>query len=308
MIVALTGGTGGAKLVEGLAAVSDPAELTVICNTGDDAIFHGLYVAPDIDTILYTLAGLNDSAKGWGVQGDTFVTLEQLRRLGEDAWFNLGDKDLALHIIRTRLLKEGKKLSEVVDRLGRALGVKSVILPMSDERIESRVDTPQGEISFQEYFVKQRWSPEVRAVRFFGAKKSRPAPGVLEAIRQAEAIIICPSNPITSIGPILAVPGIRAALQAASVPVVGVSPLVGAAAISGPAHKLMIAAGWEASALGVGRGYGDFLDTLLIAQEDASLAAQICDLKINPICTDIRMPHKFDKQRLARQVLALVAK
>ncbi len=308
MIVALSGGTGGAKLVEGLAAVSDPAELTVICNTGDDAIFHGLYVAPDIDTILYTLAGLNDSAKGWGVQDDTFVTLEQLRRLGEDAWFNLGDKDLALHIIRTRLLKEGKKLSEVVDRLGRALGVKSVILPMSDERIESRVDTPQGEISFQEYFVKQRWSPEVRAVRFFGAKKSRPAPGVLEAIRQAEAIIICPSNPITSIGPILAVPGIRAALQAASVPVVGVSPLVGAAAISGPAHKLMIAAGWEASALGVGRGYGDFLDTLLIAQEDASLAAQICDLKINPFCMDIRMPHKVDKQRLARQVLALVAK
>lgn len=308
MIVALTGGTGGAKLVEGLAAVVDPSSLAIICNTGDDSVFHGLYVSPDIDTITYTLAGLSDTEKGWGIKGDTFSALEQLRRLGEDAWFNLGDRDLATHISRTRLMNQGEKLSTITDRLRRTLGVKSTILPMSDERVETRVKTPAGEISFQEFFVKERWAPEVLSIRFDGAEESRPARGVIDAIRAAEAIILCPSNPITSIGPILAVPGIRAALQEVQVPVVGVSPLVGAAAISGPAQKLMIAAGWEASALGLARGYGDFLDTLLIAQEDAESAAQISALKINPVCTDIRMPRGVDKQRLARQLLALVEK
>ncbi len=304
MIVALTGGTGGAKLVEGLAAVVDPSELMIVCNTGDDCVFHGLHISPDIDTITYTLAGLSDTEKGWGIKGDTFAVLEQLRLLGDDPWFNLGDKDLATHITRTRLLKEGRKLSEISEQIRRALAVRSQILPMSDERVETSVETPQGEISFQEFFVKQRWSPEVQAVRFLGAEQSRPGPGVLEAIQRADAIIICPSNPITSIGPILAVPGIRAALQEASVPVVGVSPIIGTAAISGPAHKLMIACGFEASALGVARGYGDFLDTLLIADEDAESAPQIRDLKINPVCTGIRMPTGVDKQRLARQVLA----
>jgi LPPG:FO 2-phospho-L-lactate transferase len=308
MITVVTGGTGGAKLVEGLSAVLDPAELTIVCNTGDDAIFHGLYVSPDIDTIVYTLAGLIDDAKGWGVQGDTFAVLRQLRELGEDAWFNLGDKDLATHVLRTRLLAEGRKPSQIIDHIRRARGVKAKILPMSDGRVETRVATPQGEVSFQEFFVKEHWAPEVLSVRFAGAEESQPAPGVLEAIRDAEAIIICPSNPITSIGPILAVPGIRAALKETAARIIGVSPIVGATAISGPAHKLMLASGWEASALGVAHGYSDFLDAFVIADEDRALVKQIERLQIGAICTNVRMPTFADKQRLAGEVLAWIKK
>ena len=182
MIVALTGGTGGAKLVEGLAAVIDPADLTIVGNTGDDCIFHGLHVSPDIDTIIYTLAGVNDVEKGWGIKNDTFTTLEQLRRLGNDGWFNLGDKDLATHITRTRLLNEGRTPSEITAKIRRSLGVRSTIMPMSDERVETFVRTPAGEISFQEFFVKEHWAPEVLGVRFTGVEDSLPAPGVIEAI------------------------------------------------------------------------------------------------------------------------------
>lgn len=308
MIVVLTGGTGGAKLIEGLAAEIDPAELTIVCNTGDDAIFHGLYVAPDVDTIIYTLAGLSDTEKGWGIRGDTFMTLAQLRRLGADAWFNLGDKDLATHITRTKLLNDGLKLSEVVDRLRRQLGVKSKILPMSDDRVETRLQTPQGEISFQEFFVKESWAREVTSVRFVGAEVAKPAPGVLEMIQSAEAIVICPSNPITSIDPILSVPGIRDALEQARAPVVGVSPIIGSAAISGPAHKLMIASGFEASAVGVAECYKEILDTLLIADEDRASVPIVEALGVAPLCTDIRMSSVADKRRLAREVLAWAKK
>ena len=308
MIVVLTGGTGGAKLIEGLAAEIEPAELTIICNTGDDCVFHGLNISPDIDTITYTLAGLSDSEKGWGIKGDTFVALEQLRRLGNDAWFNLGDKDLATHITRTRLLREGRTLSEVTDHLRRLLGVNSTILPMSDQQIETRVMTPQGEISFQEFFVKEHWSREVSAVRFSGAEDSQPAPGVIAAILHAEAIMVCPSNPITSIGPILAVPGVRAALIESSATVVGVSPMIGAAAISGPAHKLMAASGYEACTLGVAQCYGDFLDTLLIANEDRSFIPAIEQLQVEAVAGNIRMQDLGAKRRLARQLLALARK
>jgi LPPG:FO 2-phospho-L-lactate transferase len=308
MIAVLTGGTGGAKLIEGLAEEIDPAELTIICNTGDDCVFHGLHISPDIDTITYTLAGLSDGEKGWGIKDDTFVALEQLRRLGNDAWFNLGDKDMATHITRTRLLREGWTLSEVTDHLRRMLGVRSTILPMADQRIESRVLTPQGEISFQEFFVKEHWARDVSAVRFAGAEASQPAPGVLEAIQNAKAIIVCPSNPITSIGPILAVPGIRSALSKSKVPIVGVSPIIGAAAISGPAHKLMTAAGFEPSALGVAHCYGQFLDALLIADEDRGLMPAIAQLQVNAVVSDIRMANLAAKRRLARELLALARK
>jgi LPPG:FO 2-phospho-L-lactate transferase len=308
MIVALTGGTGGAKLVEGLAAVVDPAQLIIICNTGDDCVFHGLHVSPDIDTITYTLAGLSDTEKGWGITDDTFAVLEQLGRLGNDIWFNLGDRDLATHITRTRLLREGRKLSEITEQIRRALGVKATILPMSDDRIETRVQTAAGEISFQEFFVKERWTPDVRAVRLVGAEQSRPAPGVLEAIGCAEAIVICPSNPITSIGPILAVPGIRAALEQTEAPVAGISPIIGAAAISGPADKLMRASGWRASALGVADFYRGFLDNFLIAAEDESIAAEIQSLGIETRCADVRMTSLADKRRLATELLAWATK
>lgn len=308
MIVVLSGGTGGAKLIEGLAAEVDPAELTIICNTSDDAIFHGLHVSPDIDTITYTLAGLADSGKGWGIKDDTFDALEQLGRLGADTWFKLGDRDLAVHIIRSQWLHEGLKLSQVTDRVRCALGVKSILLPMSDERVETRVDTPQGEISFQEFFVKEHWAREVTTIRFAGVEQSSPAPGVIEAMRRAEAIIICPSNPITSIGPILAVPGIRPALVETAAAIVGVSPIIGATAVSGPAHKLMTACGFESSALGVARCYADFLDTLLIAGEDSCMIEPIETLPVRAVAAAIRMTSSDDKRRLARQVLALVAK
>ncbi|MPZ78562.1 MAG: 2-phospho-L-lactate transferase [Deltaproteobacteria bacterium] len=306
MILALTGGTGGAKLIQGLAAEIDPAELTIICNTADDAIFHGLYVSPDIDTIIYTLAGLLDQEKGWGLAGDSFAALEQLGRLGEEMWFKLGDKDLATHIRRTRLLSAGHKLSEVTDWMRTVLGVKSKVLPMSDDRIETRVVTAAGEISFQEYFVRERWSPEVHQVFFAGIDKSIPSPGVLTAIRNARGIIVCPSNPVTSIGPILAVPGIRRALVESKSRVVGVSPIIGSSSLSGPAHKLMKVTDLESSAAGVAQGYADFLTALVIGVEDEGLQPCIEKLGIKAVSANIRMNSLADKRRLAREVLALV--
>ena len=308
MIVVLTGGTGGAKLVQGLAAEINPAELTIICNTADDAVFHGLHVSPDIDTIVYTLAGLNDDHRGWGLAGDSFVALEQLQRLGEEAWFKLGDKDLATHILRTDLLRQGLTLSDVTRRIRTALGVKSEILPMSDDRIESRIVTSAGEISFQEYFVRQRWAPEVKQVLFAGIHQSKPAPRVLEAIRNADGIVICPSNPVTSIGPILAVPGIRQALIESGRRVVGVSPIVGGAAISGPAHILMRVNDLEPSVKGVAKGYADLLAVLFIDTEDQQFQADINRLGVKPVSTNIWMKTPTDKRRLAREVLASLGK
>ena len=308
MIVVLTGGTGGAKLIEGLAAEIDPAELTIICNTGDDCVVHGLHISPDIDTIIYTLAGLIDDAKGWGIKGDTFTTLEQLGRLGADTWFKLGDKDLATHIWRTGLLSERVRLSQVTGHIFRTLGIKAAILPMSDDRVETRLRAGDKELTFQEYFVKERWQPEVTRVFYAGVEESKPAPGVLDALGSASAIIICPSNPVTSIGPILAVPGIRDALIETNATVVGVSPIIGASAITGPAHKLMSASGWEVSALGVARAYADFLDVFVVANEDQSLKAGIEELNVRAVTAEIRMSSPADKKRLAREVLALAKK
>ncbi len=214
----------------------------------------------------------------------------------------------ATHITRTEWFNKGLPLSEVTDRIRRQLGVQSRILPMSDERVETRVQTPQGEISFQEFFVKEHWARDVLSVRFVGAELAKPARGVLESIQSAEAIVICPSNPITSIGPILSVPGIRGTLEQTHVPIVGVSPIIGSAAISGPAHKLMIASGFEASAIGVARCYKGFLDTLLMANEDCASEPVVEALKVAPVCADIRMGSSADKRRLAREVLAWVKK
>ena len=308
MILALTGGTGGAKLVQGLAAEIDPADLTIICNTADDAIFHGLHVSPDIDTIVYTLAGLQDEQKGWGLADESFAALEQLRRLGEEVWFKLGDKDLATHILRTHLLRQGITLSEVTQRIRTALDVKSEILPMSDDRIETRIVTAGGEIAFQEYFVRERWSPAVKRVFFAGIDRSKPAPGVLQAISNAAGIVICPSNPVTSIAPILAVPEIRHALREARARIVGVSPIIAGAAISGPAHTLMSAHDLEPSVRGVAKGYADLLDVLMIDREDQYLEGGIEKLGVKPVSANIRMNSLADKELLARQVLALLQK
>jgi LPPG:FO 2-phospho-L-lactate transferase len=308
MLVVLTGGTGGAKLIEGLAAEMDPTQLTIICNTGDDCVIHGLHISPDIDTITYTLAGLIDGEKGWGIRDDTFAVLEQLRRLGNDTWFNLGDQDLATHIMRTRLMAEGATLSRVTERIRVALGVRAKIIPMSDDHVETRVVTPEGEISFQEFFVKERWLPNVKAIRFAGAEGSMPAPGVLEAIRRSAAVVIAPSNPITSIGPILAVSEIRKALQHSVVTVVGVSPIIGTKAVSGPAHKLMAAQGVAPSALGVADAYHDLLNRFVIDAEDHDLKARLEKLGIRVVESSIRMTSVAEKRRLAREVLALIEK
>lgn len=308
MLVVLTGGTGGAKLIHGLSLVIDPKNLVVICNTADDFILHGLKISPDLDTIMYTLAGLSDAAKGWGVHGDTFTVLQELQKYGAETWFKLGDKDLATHMMRTGLMHDGAKLSEITEKLGSALEVPAKILPMTDDPVETRIATLSGEISFQEYFVKEHWQPEVTGVSYAGIQDSRPAPGLLEAVREASAIIVCPSNPVTSIGPILGVPGIREALAATAAPVIGVSPIIGNAAVSGPAHKLMAAQGLEVSAFGVARAYRDFMDIFFIDNEDKTLGGRIEELGMRVLTTSIRVTSLIDKSRLAREVLAFVEK
>jgi len=306
MLVVLTGGTGGAKLIQGLSLEVSPRDLVVVCNTADDFVFHGLHISPDIDTVTYTLAGVGDTGKGWGIQDDPFVVLEWLEKYGGESWFKLGDRDLAIHITRSRLLREGLKLAEITQRICQALGVGATVMPMSDDRVETRVVTPKGELSFQEYFVKRQWADEVNKVFFNGAEKCRPAPGVLDAIQGAQAVILCPSNPVTSIAPILAVPGIKGALKETKAPVVAVSPIIQRAPVSGPAHRLMAAMGHEVSALGVAQVYADFLDRIVIAPEDVDLKGRIEELGMKVTLLPIRMDLLEDKRRVARELLKIV--
>ena len=304
MIVVLTGGTGGAKFVQGLAAVVDTAELTVIVNTGDDLTWWELHVSPDLDSITYALAGMLSRERGWGVEGDTFHCLEAMRSMGAPAWFQLGDRDLATHLRRSEMLSQGLRLSEITAMLASRLGVKSHVLPMSEDPVETRVLTPAGELAFQEYFVRERFQVEVRGVRFEGAERARPAPGVLEAIACATAVVLAPSNPVTSIGPILAVPGIREALRTTAAPVAAVSPIVGGAAVSGPAGELMQAQGLPVSAAGVARIYADFLDLLVADDKDAGDGATIEGVAVR--YTNTVMKSEAQKTALARAVLDFV--
>src|SRR3954468_13250280 len=247
MITVLTGGTGGAKFVDGLRRIVSPKELTIIVNTGDDHEWWGLYVSPDVDSIVYVLADLLSSERGWGVRGDTFHCLQAMKGLGEEAWFSVGDRDLATHLLRTQLLSQGQPLSAATNHIAKKFGLRSGILPMSDMRAETRIDTPAGDLSFEEYFVKRWYQDPVNAVRFAGASEAQPARGVVEAIPSAQAVLIAPSNPVTSIGPILAVPGILEALQTTRSKVVAVSPIIGNAAVTGPAANLMTAQGLPVS-------------------------------------------------------------
>ncbi|HEX2386405.1 MAG TPA: 2-phospho-L-lactate transferase [Candidatus Binatia bacterium] len=306
MLALLTGGTGGAKLVDGLSRETTPEELAIVCNTGDDLILHGLYISPDLDTIAYTLADVADSEKGWGVRGETYHALEWLAKYGGDDWFNLGDRDLARHIARTQLLHAGATLTQATERLTRALGVGAKLLPMSDDRVETRIGTADGEISFQEYFVKRRWAVEANRILYKDAEKSRPAPGVIEAIRDANTVILCPSNPATSIGPILAVPGIRQAVRETRKPVIAVSPIIAGAPVTGPTDKLMRAAGAEPTVFGVAKGYADFLDVLAIAPEDRDWRTRIEALGVQTVELPIRMRTLEDRRALARELLALL--
>jgi LPPG:FO 2-phospho-L-lactate transferase len=307
MIVVLTGGTGGAKFIDGLQHVVPPEDLTVIVNTGDDHDWWGLRVSPDIDSITYVLAGKLSNERGWGVRGDTFHCLQAMKELGEPYWFSVGDRDLATHLLRTKLLAGGQTLSQATRTISDRFALRSCILPMSDQLVETRIETPDGEISFEEYFVQRRFQDQVNSVRFAGAQAARPAPGVLEAIAQAEAVLIAPSNPVTSIGPILAVPGIREALRAASAPVVAVSPIIGNAAVSGPAAALMRAQGLEPSIEGIAAAYHDFLDALLTHDSDSAAAQVISSDHLHVHCANILMRTSEDKTRIAQTALQIAA-
>lgn len=306
MIVVLTGGTGGAKFVEGLRQVAPIEDVTFVVNTGDDLEWWGLHVSPDLDSITYALAGLLSRERGWGVKGDTFYCLQAMGELDEPIWFHVGDRDLAIHLVRSRLLTQGKTLTEVTTQICGKLGVQARILPMSDSRVETRVMTPSGELSFQEYFVQRWYQDPVTSVRFVGASEAAPAPGVVEAILSASAVIIAPSNPVTSIGPILAVPGIRAALRETGATVATVSPIIGTAAVSGPAAVLMAAQGLPVSIAGIAEAYGDFLDILIADLRDQTLAAQLERPGRRVHCTNILMKTAEDRAKLARTVLALL--
>lgn len=303
MIVVLAGGVGAARFLQGVVQVLPQEEVTVIANTGDDCEFYGLHVSPDVDIVMYTLAGLVNETQGWGIRDDTSHTMQQLTSYGHEDWFQLGDRDLATHIHRTQRLRQGQTLSEVTDDLRQRLGLKLRILPMSDQAVQTHVQTPAGLLHFEEYFVKRRCSDPVQAVTFVGAEKARPAPGVLDALKEAEAILIAPSNPIVSIGSILAVPGIHDTLHEASGMVVAVSPIVDGAPIKGPADALMRGLHMEVSALGVARHYRDFLDVMVIDQLDAHLLDAIEDLGIPARATDTIMRDAAAKKALARTVL-----
>jgi LPPG:FO 2-phospho-L-lactate transferase len=306
MIVTLAGGVGAARFLEGLVRVVPPEDVVAIVNTGDDFELHGLYISPDLDIVTCTLAGLINPEQGWGIAGDTLACMEWLGRLGAPSWFSLGDRDLALHIRRTALIRAGHTLAEVADQFRRALGVAARILPMSNQPVPTHVITSAGEIHFEEYFVQRRAQDEVLGVRFVGVEQARPAPGVLEAIRAAEAVLIAPSNPIVSVGTILAVPGVRAALQETSAPVVAVSPIVGGAAIKGPAGPLMRAMGFEVSARGVAACYRDLVDALVIDELDAALAGDIRALGLQVVVTDTIMRGPAEKRALAQAALDAV--
>ncbi len=306
MFVTLAGGVGAARFLEGLVRVVPPSAITVIVNTGDDIDFYGLRVSPDLDIVMYTLAGLVDAKQGWGIQGDTYHGQDMLKRLGHDTWFQLGDRDLATHIHRTYLMQQGMTLSEVSDQIRRSLNLETRFLPMSNERVTTRILTDEGWLHFEEYFVQRRFSVPVKAVRFDGIESAQPAPGVLEAIAAAEAIFLAPSNPVVSIGSILAVPGVRAALQATPAPIVAVSPLVAGVPIKGPADKLMGGLDMEVSARGVAEAYRDFLDVLIIDQVDAALAPAIEALGLRVVVMDTIMRGLPEKEALARAALAAV--
>jgi LPPG:FO 2-phospho-L-lactate transferase len=303
MIVVLAGGVGAARFLQGLVQVIPQQRLTAIVNTGDDRDFYGLHVSPDLDIVMYTLAGVVDETHGWGIRNDTYAAMQQLTRYGNEDWFMLGDRDLATHIHRTNLLRAGKTLSEVTEDLNRQFGLELRILPMSDQPVATHIQTPAGLLHFQEYMVKRRCADEVQDVVFIGASEARPSPGVLDAIKGAEAILIAPSNPIVSIGSILAIPGIHDMLHEASGMVAAVSPIVGGAPIKGPADKLMRGLGMDVSAVGVARCYRDFLDVMVIDEQDAHLASTIEDLGIPTVATNTIMRDNAAKTALARSVL-----
>lgn len=312
MLVALAGGVGAARFLLGLVRVVEPREISVVVNTGDDEWFHGLFVCPDLDTVTYTLAGAQHPEQGWGLADETFRVMDALERYGGPTWFHLGDRDLATHLFRTQRLASGATLSEVAQEIARAWGVTVHLLPMSDDRIATRItvrrdDGREERLAMQEWFVRERAAPPVVAVDFEGADHARPAPGVVAAIEAAETVVVCPSNPVISIGPILAVPGVRDALVARRDRVVGVSPIVAGAPVKGPADRLMAPLGMEVSCVGVARAYRPFCATLVIDAGDARRALEVEAAGVRAVVADTMMTDARVAAALARQALDAVA-
>jgi LPPG:FO 2-phospho-L-lactate transferase len=302
-VVQLAGGTGGAKLADGLQQVLPHGDLTVIVNVADDTEWHGLLVCPDIDTVLYTLAGIGDSDHGWGVAGDTFTALGMLERYGGDAWFRIGDADLATHVRRHELLHEGASLTDATASMSAALGVPSHLVPATDDRLRTMVRTDEGWIDFQSYFVRHGQAPEVRELRFDGVESTRPSAAALEALAAAELVVIGPSNPLVSVGPILAIPGMRDALLASPASRVGVSGIVAGRALRGPADKMLVTLGHESSALGVARLYHGLLNRFVVDTADEGLAPQIEALGMAVSVLPTVMRSAADRAALARGIL-----
>lgn len=304
-LTALAGGVGASKLLLGLHDVIDPRTLTVIVNTGDDITLYGLKISPDLDIVTYTLGGVVATKKGWGFQGETFNVLSRLAMFGRLTWFSLGDRDLGTHIHRTAMLAEGKSLSDAAESIRTSLGVGSRILPMSNEPVPTIIETDEGPLHFQEYLVKRRAEPVVRGIRFDGVAAARPAPGVLQAIRDADRVLICPSNPLISIGPILAVPGIREALRARKNDVVAVCPIVGGKSLKGPSDRMLAQLGYDSSATAVAKLYADFTGTFVIDPADKEQADTIRALGMQVAILPTVMKTHDDKRKLARALVAL---
>jgi LPPG:FO 2-phospho-L-lactate transferase len=305
LITALAGGVGASKLLEGLSRAMPPEDISIVVNTGDDIELFGLYIAPDLDIVTYTLAGLVNPATGWGINDDSFRCLELLLRYtGDERWFNLGDRDLATHLFRTQRLRQGQKLSEIAETVRSALGVKSRILPMTDTHTPTTIMTDEGDLHFQEYLVKRRAQPAVRGIRFEHIETARPAPGVAAAILEAGAVIICPSNPLISIGPILAVPGMRDLLKDTKATRLAISPVVGGASLKGPTDRMLADLGMKVSAKQVAMLYAEFLDIFIIDRQDEEAKEEIEQLGMKVIVTDTVMSDADKKLALAKDVIA----
>jgi LPPG:FO 2-phospho-L-lactate transferase len=302
-VCALAGGVGGAKLATGLQDVLQPGELTIVVNTADDFELWGLRICPDLDTVMYTLAGIANPQTGWGVEGESFGALDMLASYGEETWFKLGDRDLATHVLRTARLRAGETLTGITTNLSAALGVRSSILPMCDEPVATVLDTPDGSLEFQEYFVRRGQRDEVMGVELRGIEGARPTDAVSRALAAADVVVLCPSNPVVSIGPILAVPGMQKALAASRAPKVAVSPLVGGRALKGPADRMLDTLGYEVSATGVARIYEALVDGMVVDGIDAGERAGIEALGMKVLITDAVMRDAGDQARLAMEVL-----
>ncbi len=302
-VIALAGGVGGAKLADGLARAVGAEQLAVIVNTADDFTLYGLHISPDLDTVMYTLAGLANPETGWGIRGDTWQVFDMLKCYGTDPWFHIGDRDLATHVLRTQWLGEGIPLSVVTRQLARRLKVTATVLPMSDDPVHTLVDSDRGPLPFQEYFVKYQWQPAVRALVYEGAPDAEPAPTLLRRLETADTIVICPSNPYLSIDPILSLRGVHDVLLNATAPIIAVSPIVAGEAVKGPAAKLMKELGVEPSAVEVARHYAEFLNGFVLDARDAALRPQIEAMGMGVLVTDTIMRTPDDRARLACEVV-----